>query len=73
MVHGDVFGRTEALDIGQGKLDRVFDQASHLQAEIFETILGHAFPIVPDRHFAIRPEIRRDLVRIVPLLRRQTV
>jgi hypothetical protein len=36
MMHGDVFGLTQLLQVSKRKLDGLFDKASHLEAEMLE-------------------------------------
>ena len=73
MMHGDVFGLAQLLQIGKRKLDRPFDEASHLEPEILEAGFRQALPIVPDRHFPIGPEVRRDFLLGILLLRSQAI
>ena len=37
MMHRDVFGLAQLLQIGKRKLDRIFDKAAHLKPEILES------------------------------------
>src|SRR5690349_10771546 len=50
MMHGDVLNLADALKIGQGKLDRILDQAADLQPEVPESGFRHALPIVANGH-----------------------
>ena len=60
-MHGDVFGLAQLFYICERKLDRVVDEAVHLQPEFLESSLGQLLPIVALGHLAVRPEARRDV------------
>ena len=72
-MHGDVFDLTQPLQIGERKLNRIFDEASHLEPEILEADFRQALPVVADRHFPIGPEVRRDFLLGILLLRSQAI
>ena len=72
-MHGDVFGLAQLLDVGKRKLDRIFDQSSHLEPEIAEAGFRQALPVVSDRHFSVGPEVRRDFLLGIVLLRSEAI
>jgi len=57
-MHGDVLGLPQSLQIGERKLNRLFDKASHLETEILELGFRQVLPVVPDRHFPVGPAMR---------------
>ena len=72
-MHGDVLGLAQSFDICERKLDRVLDESAHLQLEILEAVLGQTFPILAFGHLAVGPEVRRDILLGIVLLRNEAV
>ena len=57
-MHRYVFGLAELGKIGKRKLNRIFNQTTHLQLVVSKASLGHLFPVTLLGHFAVRPEMR---------------
>jgi hypothetical protein len=67
------FGLIQLLQVSKRKLDGLFDKASHLESESFEAGFRQELPIIPDWHFAIGPEIGRDVLLSILLVRKQAI
>ena len=68
MVHGNVLDLAHLLDVGERKLDWVFDQTADLEFEVTEAAFRQMLPIVTDGQFPVRSEVRRDVLLGVMLL-----
>ena len=73
MMHSDVFGLAQLLQIGKRKLDRPFHKPSYLESELPKSGFRQALPVVADGHFPVRPKVRRDLLLCILLLRSQAI
>jgi len=62
MMHGDVLGVGKTFEVGERKLDGVFNEAADFQAEILEIGFSHTLPILANGHFAIGPEVGGDVL-----------
>ena len=72
-MHSDVLGLAQPPDVRERKLDRVVDEAAHLELELLEATPGQLLPILAVRQLAVRPEPRRDVPLGVMLAGREAV
>jgi hypothetical protein len=73
MVRGDVLGDSQLGEIRKREVNRVVDQAAHLQPVVLKSSLGQLLPIFTHRHQAVRPESRRDVFLRIVLTRREAI